>query len=353
MARSENGAGRALRMYSPVSCRIRYDVDLRPFNSFGVSANAAQYILLDDFSDLPAIIDYSKAMDLSVLLLGGGSNLLLIDDFPGLVIHMGIQGVRFDASSGSVTASAGENWHSLVENCLNRGFHGLENLALIPGSVGAAPIQNIGAYGVELEQFLDSVGVYDSRQDDFRRLSREQCQFAYRDSLFRQEQGEGLIITDIRLKLHRHWQANTSYRALRQHLGTDNPAHRQLFEAVCQIRGSKLPDPAVMGNAGSFFKNPVIAVEKYHQLRKEIPQLPAYTTPEQGKVKIPAAGLLDALGWKGCRHGRAAVHSKHALVLVNTGEASGAEINQLAVKMCNSVFRHFGIILVPEVRVLP
>ncbi|MCG8412634.1 MAG: UDP-N-acetylmuramate dehydrogenase [Pseudomonadales bacterium] len=331
---------------------IQQEVDLKPYNSFGVSAIAAEFADVTDAAQLPELFAYAGHNHLPVLILGGGSNLLLVNDYPGLVIRIALTGMEFDEGSGKVQVKAGENWHAFVSECMNKGFHGLENLALIPGTVGAAPVQNIGAYGVELEQFLESVQVYDSGQDEFRVLSRDDCDFAYRDSLFKHEAGQGLIITEVTLQLSRQWQPNTSYQALQDALDTAEPTPQQLFDTVCAIRSSKLPDPARLGNAGSFFKNPVISNDKYKKLLEEFPDLPSYPVAEEGLLKVPAAWLLDALGWKGRQRGAAAVHEQHALVLVNTGSASGEDLYLLAQEMSTSVLTRFGIALQPEVRIL-
>ncbi|MCY4265774.1 MAG: UDP-N-acetylmuramate dehydrogenase [Gammaproteobacteria bacterium] len=340
-------------MHSSDSLPIQHNLDLKPYNSFGVSVIAKQFCSVTDADMLPAVFDHARSKNLPVLVLGGGSNMLLVDDFPGLVIHIRLGGVQCNKSSGLVKAGAGEGWHQLVLKCMNNGLHGLENLALIPGSAGAAPIQNIGAYGVELNQFVHSVGVYDNNRGAFDRLNGEECQFAYRDSLFKREDGAGLIITDITLQLHRDWQPNISYQTLKEQLGTDSPDHQQVFEAVCRIRTSKLPDPEKLGNAGSFFKNPVITLVKYQQLQQDLPQLPAFPATSENEVKIPAGHLLDELGWRGRKHGGAAVHNSHALVLVNAGNANGREIYELSSEMRRSVLDRFGIDLQTEVTILP
>lgn len=331
---------------------IQQEVDLRPYNSFGVSAIAAEFAEVSEAEQLPELFAYAGQNHLPVLIVGGGSNMLLVNDFPGLILHIALMGIQYDEGSGRVRVQAGENWHGFVNACMNNGFHGLENLALIPGTVGAAPVQNIGAYGVELEQFLVSVQVYDSRNGEFCQLNRDDCEFAYRDSLFKHEAGQGLIITEVELQLSRAFQPNTSYQALQTALESSEPTPQQLLDTVCAIRSSKLPDPAVLGNAGSFFKNPVISNDKYKKLLEEFPELPSYPVAEEGLVKVPAAWLLDALGWKGKQRGPAAVHRDHALVLVNSGAASGEDIYLLAQEMSTSVLTRFGIALQPEVRIL-
>jgi len=242
-----------------------------------------------------------------------------------------------------------------VKTCMNKGFHGLENLALIPGTAGAAPVQNIGAYGVELADFVVSVRVFDSTELRFRTLDREACEFDYRHSLFKQPAGADLVITEVELQLHRDWQPDTRYSALSEALqqaGISEPTPQQLFDTVCQVRLSKLPDPATLGNAGSFFKNPVVSEQKYRSLQADFPAMPAFPTDEPGLVKIPAAWLLDSLGWKGQTRGGAAVYDRHALVLVNKDRASAEDIFMLAQDMSSKVLTRFGIALQPEVRII-
>ena len=334
---------------------IRQDVDLAPYNSFGVSAVAAHFVSVDNAADLPAVIQHAEQENLRVLVLGSGSNILFVNDFPGLVLHMATSGVEFIEDSGRVRVAAGENWHQLVTTCMNKGFHGLENLALIPGTVGAAPVQNIGAYGVELADFLVSVTVFDCAGMSFHTLDREACELEYRHSLFKQPAGAGLLITEVELQLSRDWNPNTDYRALSEALaqaGLMEPTPQQLFNTVCQIRLSKLPDPAKLGNAGSFFKNPLVSEQKYQSLRGRFPAIPSFPAGESGLVKIPAAWLLDELGCKGQSRGGAAVHDKHALVLVNKNQACGEDIFLLAQDMSSKVLTQFGIALQPEVRII-
>lgn len=334
---------------------IRQDVDLQPYNSFGISARAAHFVSVSRADELAAVYRHAQQENLRVLVLGSGSNILFVNDFPGLVLHMASRGVEFDEASGRVRVAAGENWHELVQSCMNKGFHGLENLALIPGTAGAAPIQNIGAYGVELADFLVSVTVFDSTELRFRTLDRDACEFGYRHSLFKQPAGAGLLITEVELQLSREWVPDTRYKALTEALqqaGIDQPTPQQLFDTVCQVRLSKLPDPAQLGNAGSFFKNPVVSAQKYQTLLADFPAMPAYPAGEAGLVKIPAAWLLDELGWKGQGRGGAAVHEQHALVLVNRNQASGEDIFMLAQDMSSKVLTRFGIALQPEVRII-
>lgn len=334
-----------------MSQAIQQDADLSRFNSFGVAARSAWFMALESRDDVEQARDFAADRAVPILVLGEGSNILFVNDFPGLVLQMANKGVELD-DAAAVTVQAGENWHEFVTLCMNSGLHGLENLALIPGTVGAAPVQNIGAYGAELEQFLVSVQACDLASGQWHTLDRQACEFAYRSSLFKRDTRNQWLIYSLTLALSRDWQPNLEYGALRQALGEGSkPAPQELFDAVCRIRRSKLPDPAELGNAGSFFKNPLISAERYQALQEEFPEIPAFAA-EPGLVKVPAAWLLEQAGWKGKRRGAAGVHEQHALVLVNHGGASGEDLYLLAQDMSSSVLQRFGIALQPEVRIL-
>lgn len=353
-----------------MSLELHRDVDLRSLNSFGVAARAARLLRLTEADQLVEARQQAHQDVKPLLILGAGSNCLFVKDFSGLVLQVANRGIELNRESGRVTAAAGENWHQLVEHCLNKGLHGLENLALIPGTVGAAPIQNIGAYGVELAEFFVSLRAFDLETGLWREFDREACEFAYRDSFFKRQTRPRYLIWSVTLQLASDWQPRLSYGALREALaegrgkgegggGSDGNgeaeggvSHRQLFEAVCSIRRSKLPDPASLGNAGSFFKNPVLDEQRFAALQRRFPALPAFPVPDTDTVKLPAAWLLEQAGWKGRRLGKAAVHTEHALVLVNPGEASGVDIMTLARAMADSVQEKFGIELEPEVRLI-
>ena len=332
--------------------RVAQQVDLSAYTGFGVSARAAHFADITGEEELIQALAYGKQHYLPVFVLGGGTNVLFVRDFPGLILYMNWQGIDWLDEAGLVRAACGENWHSFVINCMTKGFHGLENLALIPGTVGAAPIQNIGAYGVELEQFLVEVRAVDTRTGRVALFDHAACEFAYRDSLFKQGAGRHLIVTHVTLQLSAHWQPNLSYQALRDALTSETPTAEQVFETVCQLRRSKLPDPAITGNAGSFFKNPVISSEKFAALQVDFADIPCFPTDDQELVKVPAAWLLEQAGWKGRQRGRAAVSAEHALVLVNPGEATGEDIFLLAQEMSSSILQRFGIALQPEVQII-
>lgn len=335
---------------SGIQFSISQGVDLAPYNSFGVHARAAHFCEVTNLNELKQALDYGDELSLAVLVIGGGSNMLLSKDYPGLVIRIGFTEVEWLSKSGLVRAAAGENWHEFVKRCMEHGFYGLENLALIPGTVGAAPIQNIGAYGVELEQFVVSVSVYDREQNSVRELTRADCQFSYRDSIFKTPAAQHLIVLGVTLQLNTNQPPNLNYAALKSEFSGAEISNQDVFDAVCRIRSSKLPDPNVLGNAGSFFKNPLVTELKAGQLQQLFPELPRFGAAEPGMVKIPAAWLLDQAGWRGKRRGGAGVHQQHALVIVNVDDATGEEIELLAGEMANSVLDRFGIALEWEVR---
>jgi UDP-N-acetylmuramate dehydrogenase len=334
---------------------IHHDVDLAPYNSFGVHASAAHFCEVTNLDELKDALAFGAASNIPVLVLGGGSNILLSTDYLGLVIRINFKGIERLNTKGLVKVAAGENWHEFVESCMNHGFHGLENLALIPGTVGAAPIQNIGAYGVEFEQFVVSVSVYDKKLGKVLELNHRDCKFGYRDSLFKNADAQHLIVLGLTLQLAIRHSPNISYGALlAEFAGRDlaEITNRNVFDAVCRVRSSKLPDPKKLGNAGSFFKNPLVSAAKAETLKQEFPDIPCFDVCEMGLVKIPAAWLLDQAGWRGKRKGGAGVHEQHALVIVNAQDATGEEIVLLAQEMAGSVLKRFGIALESEVRLV-
>lgn len=331
---------------------IERDKALRSYNSFGVAARAAHFAAVDGEGQLARAFEFADRRGLPVQVLGGGTNVLFTRDWPGLVVHLAGRGVRWLDGDRRVRAAAGESWHRLVAGSVEKGACGLENLALIPGSAGAAPIQNIGAYGVELADAFESARVYDRRRGAFRRMSAADCRFAYRDSVFRRPEGEGLVVWDITLRLGRRFRPRLEHPALRDALAGGEPTPRRVFDAVCAVRSRRLPDPAALGNAGSFFKNPVLSRGRFEELRERHPALPGRAAAEPDRVRVPAGWLLDSLGWKGRSRGGASVDRRHALVIVNAGGASGPEIRDLARAMRDSVRERFGIALEPEVNIL-
>jgi len=341
---------------------IQRNVDLSCFNSFNISCSSSYYSEIYNVAGLENALDFARQRKLECIILGAGSNILFTCDYQGLVLHIKCLGIDIESADGSdkvlVKAAAGENWHQLVTYCLAGGIHGLENLALIPGTVGAAPIQNIGAYGVELEQFLHQVTVYDMQRQQVLTMNQDACEFAYRDSVFKREQRNQLVILDVTLCLSRSTETNTSYQALQQFLEQTMAVElakvtpRQVFDAVCLIRRSKLPDPKQLGNAGSFFKNPIISRQRCQLLRSQFPNLPVYPTATTDEVKIPAGWLLEQAGWKGRKIGNVGVHQEQSLVLVNYGQGTGLELLELARAMQESVSALYGIDLEAEVRVI-
>lgn len=332
--------------------QIQQQVQLAPYNSFGVPARAAHFADVRSVDELRSALDFASDNTLPVYILGGGSNVLFINDYPGLICHMNIRGITRLPEPGRVRASCGENWHKFVTYCMSNSLHGYENLALIPGSVGAAPIQNIGAYGVELDRFFVELEALDRERGAVCIFSRVDCGFGYRDSIFKQQANQRYVVLSVTFQLAANGVPNVDYQALKEALPDHGVTPQQIYEKVCQIRRSRLPDPATLGNAGSFFKNPIVSRGKYQALRSEHENMPAYDTEDAGLVKIPAAWLLDTAGWKGKRRGPAAVHSEHALVLVNPGEACGEDILLLAQEMSSSILTRFGITLVPEVQII-
>ncbi len=332
---------------------ISTEVDLTPYNTLGVNAIASYFCKVANLSELRQALDFATERNLPTKIIGGGSNILISGDFPGVIIQLALMSIEWLNNEGLVRVGAGENWHRFVEHCLNKGAHGLENLALIPGTVGAAPIQNIGAYGVECEQFIVSVQAYDQHEHSIVEFSHEMCEFSYRDSIFKYEGSRHFVVLAVTFQLYPDWPVNFSYGALANELkDKDSISHRDVFDAVCKIRRSKLPDPAEIGNAGSFFKNPLISLDKYQKLKAEYADIPGYEVPEPGLIKTSAAWLLDQAGWKGKRRGGAGVHTEHALVIVNADNASGDELLLLAQEMASSILSKFGIALETEVQIV-
>ncbi len=326
---------------------------LRELNTFGVEARARWFCRARSVDDLAALAAEPKLAGAPRLLLGGGSNLLLTRDFDGVVIKVDVPGLRDLGEAGAarhVEVGAGENWHATVERLLAMDRPGLENLALIPGNCGAAPIQNIGAYGLELAERLDSLLAWDFEARQPLRMNAADCDFGYRDSVFKHGAAGRLAIVSVTLALPRQWQPVAGYADVAHELkarGVAQPTAREIFDAVVAIRRRKLPDPAAIGNAGSFFKNPVVTREQHRALIAHHPSLVGYPLPG-GRVKLAAAWLIDAAGLRGATRGRAGVYEKQALVLVNRGGATGAEILALAREVQDKVAEKFGVRLEPE-----
>ena len=333
--------------------KIKESVELTQHNTFAVSSVARYFKEAVSEEQIVAAAEFARARSVPHLVIGEGSNLLFVGDYPGLVTRIGLRGIGIEHDSCMVTLAAGENWHKAVQYCLAQGLQGLENLALIPGTAGAAPVQNIGAYGVEIASMVKEVRALSMESGEVRLFGPAQCQFGYRTSVFKKQAGRWVIL-GLQLKLHETGPLALDYPGLKEELG--NPATAvtasDVFDAVCRIRRRKLPDPALLPNAGSFFKNPVIAEAEYRELLNNWPGLPGFGGREDGKIKVPAGWILDKLGWRGRTVGQAAVHDQHALVLVNKGLGCGNDLLALACEMVCDVEEHFGLTLEPEVRII-
>jgi UDP-N-acetylmuramate dehydrogenase len=339
------------------------NISLKDYNTFGIEAAAKRFAVFSSADQLASLLEEASQ---PLLVLGGGSNILLTGDVDGWVLINGIRGIELvdeDDRYLYVQVGAGENWHGFVEYCLGRDWAGVENLSLIPGSVGAAPMQNIGAYGVELKTVFHALEAWDLQDGSVRMFTLNDCRFGYRDSVFKQEYKDRFIILNVTFRLDREPVFHTQYGPIREELEKMNIRElsiRAISEAVIRIRTAKLPDPAVIGNAGSFFKNPTIPNEQFAALKTRFPDIVGYPDPE-GNVTKPAAGgmtklaagwLIEQCGWKGYRRGDAGVHDRQALVLVNYGHATGKEIYDLGKDVLQSVREKFGVTLEREVNII-
>jgi len=329
------------------------NASLKHLNSLSLDARAERLLTLKTAADIDTLFTEHSYNPQTDLILGGGSNVLFANDINGNVIVNRVTGKRIVEDSASdvlIEANGGENWHKLVLWSLAQGLSGIENLSLIPGLAGAAPMQNIGAYGVELADVLDSVQVRDLSNGDLLEFKHTECQFGYRDSRFKSADAGRYLITAIRLKLNRNFEPKLQYAGISKELeemGVSQPNAQQVSRAVIQLRQRKLPDPDVLGNAGSFFKNPIIDLSTVEALEHQFPGLPVYPLNKKN-AKISAAWLIEHCGWKGYRQGDAGVSPEHALVLVNYGNASGQDMLSLAARIIASVYEVFGVQLVPE-----
>ncbi|MFW9615260.1 UDP-N-acetylmuramate dehydrogenase [Aquabacterium sp.] len=332
---------------------LQRGASLREFNTFGLPSTAACLVRIHSEADAKRVVNDPELGRAAKFILGGGSNLVLTQDINRCVLKVEIKGrqvVETRDDAWIVEVGAGESWHDTVQWCLDQGMPGLENMALIPGTVGAAPVQNIGAYGVELKDRFESLDAVDLITGRSVTLNAAQCRFAYRDSVFKQELANKSVITRVRLRLPRPWQPVTGYLELERKMaetGISAPDARQIFQWICEVRRAKLPDPAVIGNSGSFFKNPVVTAEQCRDIIGRDPEIVHYPL-EDGTFKLAAGWMIDACGWKGKSIGRAGVYEKQALVLVNRGGANGAEVVTLARAIQESVYGRFGIRLEPE-----
>jgi len=333
--------------------QIESGVSLKPYNSFGLPAVAQTLVRIASDADVRRVVDHPQLGRSPKFVLGGGSNIILTRDMPQVVLKVEVMGRRLveeRPDAWIVEAGAGENWHDFVAWTLAQGHPGLENMALIPGTVGASPVQNIGAYGIELKDRFESLDAVDLVTGRTVTLGSELCAFGYRDSEFKRSLAGRVVITRVRFHLPKPWQPVLGYLEIERKMtetGIFTPSPQHVFDWICAIRRAKLPDPATVGNAGSFFKNPVVTPEQCRDIIGRDPEIVHYPMPD-GSMKLAAGWMIDACGWKGKTVGRAGVYEKQALVLVNRGGAIGSEVMTLALAIQESVYGRFGIRLEPE-----
>jgi UDP-N-acetylmuramate dehydrogenase len=335
---------------------IKDNISLKPYNTFSIDVTAKHFVSVSNITDLKQVLSLKKCPN--KLILGGGSNMLLTKDFDGLVIHINLKGIDIiseDDNTVIIKANAGENWHEFVQWCIGKNFGGIENLSLIPGNVGTAPIQNIGAYGVELKDTFQSCEALSIETNTLQSFSKPDCNFGYRHSIFKQEAKGKYIITSVNFKLTKtNHKLNTNYGAITSQLEVmkvNNPTIHDVSKAVISIRESKLPNPKDIGNSGSFFKNPVISKTHFNTLLENFTDIPSYPVSES-QVKVPAGWLIEKAGFKGKRFGDYGIHRNQALVLVNYGNAKGSDILNLSKLIQKTVYRLFGISIEAEVNIL-
>ncbi len=318
-------------------------------NTLALPVSARYFFHLTSSEQVPEILAFARDRAVPFLVLGGGSNIVLTTDYPGLVIRNELRGISVTKGDGEdcfVEAGAGEVWDQLVQYCLANGYSGIENLALIPGTVGAAPIQNIGAYGVELSQVFHSLTGWDCREQCWKTLGIDDCQFSYRNSIFKNELKNQFIISSVVLRLSNVAKFNISYPALQQALdeaGIEHASAKEIVDTVIAVRNSKLPNPQELPNTGSFFKNPIVGFERFKVLQKDFPQLVSFPIPTSADKKLSAGWLVEHAGWKGKRLGSVGMHDKQALVLINYENASGLDVMEFAARVQKAVAGKFGI----------
>ncbi|TVZ55329.1 UDP-N-acetylmuramate dehydrogenase [Lutibacter sp. Hel_I_33_5] len=334
--------------------KIQENISLKKYNTFNIDVNAKRFISINSVYELQQLLKTEK----DIFLISGGSNMLLTNDIKKLVVHLDIKGISIDRENHDdvyLTVNAGENWHEFVLWCVSQNYGGLENLSLIPGNVGTCPIQNIGAYGVEVKDTITRVEAIDIETGKLIEFSNAECNFGYRNSIFKNEVKGKYILTSVSFLLtKKEHQLNTSYGAIETELTSKNiktPTLKDISDAIISIRKSKLPDPKEIGNSGSFFKNPVISKKHFDKLKEKFPKIPSYTISET-EIKVPAGWLIEQSGFKGKRFGEFGVHEKQALVLVNYGNANGKEIFELAEKIQKKIKQNFEIDLEIEVNII-
>jgi UDP-N-acetylmuramate dehydrogenase len=336
---------------------IYQNISLKPYNTFGIDVQANQFVTVTSIEELQVLCTAFNLAERKKLVFGGGSNLLLTQDFDGMAVKIDLKGmdkIKEDDDFVWVKAMSGEVWHDLVMYAVNHNWGGLENLSLIPGCVGAAPMQNIGAYGAEIKDTFEELYAVEIESGKLVKFTNEECKFGYRESIFKNEVKDKYIIVSVTFKLHKKAQPNIQYGAIKETLqqkGIAEPSIKAVSDAVIEIRNSKLPDPKVLGNAGSFFKNPEIEASQYEKLKVQFPNIPGYPL-QNNLVKVPAGWLIEQCGFKGKRIGNTGSHKDQALVLVNYGGATGSEIYALAMQIQQSVQNTFGITINPEVNLI-
>lgn len=337
---------------------IKENVSLKPYNTFGVEAITKYFAVASNQDEVREILNWTKENNQKILLLSGGSNMLIVNDWDGLALKIemhGIEIVESNEDEAIVKVNSAEVWNDFVQWCIERDLGGLENLSLIPGRAGTAPIQNIGAYGVEIKDTMTELTALEIATGQLRTFTNEQCKFGYRDSVFKNELKGQYLILDVSFKLtKRNHKLHTEYGAIRNELaqmGIENPTIKDVAQAVIKIRQSKLPDPKKIGNSGSFFKNPIIDQKLFNELKLKFPEIVGYPSGDD-KVKVAAGWLIENAGWKGKRFGDAGVHKDQALVLVNHGNATGKEIYDLSEKIIQDIFEKYNIQLEREVNVI-
>ena len=334
---------------------MKTNVSLKPYNSFGFDAVAKQFAEINEVNDLQTLIKSGDLQRQKTLILSGGNNILFQQEvFDGLIVYINTKGIEVLCENENeivVRAQAGEDWPDFVRFCVGKGWHGVENLAHIPGKVGAAPVQNIGAYGMELKDSFAECEAIDLATGETKVFIKEECHFGYRESIFKHELKGQYVITSVDFLLKKEAPLHLEYGNIKAYLeqnGIEHPTLQQLHDAICAIRDAKLPDVKQIGSAGSFFKNPVISIEQFEDLQQQYPNVPHYPDTE-GMVKVPAGWLIEQAGWKGWRNEHVGVYNKQALVLVHYGGGKGQDIVELAHKIQDSVEKKFGIRISPEV----
>ncbi len=332
---------------------IQENISLKPFNTFGIDKKAKLFAIATTEKNVKEALEHSSKLGIPLMILGGGSNILLTQDVNALVLKIEIKGIEVLKENDEeviLEVGAGENWHSFVLQCIEKNYAGVENLSLIPGTVGASPMQNIGAYGIEIKEVFENLTALNRTSGQIEIFNWDQCKFGYRESVFKNELKDQYIITKVSFRLKKKPTFNISYGAISDTLtemGVKELSIKAISDAVTQIRKSKLPDPKEIGNAGSFFKNPTISKEQFEKLKTDYATIPGF--PNEDGIKIPAAWLIEQAGWKGQTFGNIGVHKLQPLVLVNYGGGDGKEIAALSNNIQSSILEKFGILLQPEV----